>query len=600
MNKIYRNEYPRPNLVRKKWICLNGEWDFEFDDNNIGQMQKWYKSDKKFSGKINVPFAFQSKLSGINDTTFHDIVWYKRKFKVPNKWLDDRIILNFGAVDYRSKIYINGEMVGEHEGGHTSFSFDVTSYLTGNEEEITVYVEDPSEDETIPRGKQYWKEKSESIWYTRTTGIWQSVWIEPINEINISNIKFMPDVDKGNINIEFELSKVIEDLEASIEISFKNKVIVKDKVSIIDKYNNREINLFNKKIFRSPSHNMGWCWSPESPNLFDVKIVLRKYDVILDSITTYFGMRKIHTENGMIYLNNKPYYEKLVLDQGYWPDGLLTAPYDENYINDIKLTKQMGFNGCRKHQKVEDPRFLYWADKLGLLVWEEMANCAEYSLDSVERTIKEWIQVIKRDYNHPCIVAWVPINESWGVPQIGKDKLQQSHSLSLYYLTHSIDNSRVVISNDGWELTKTDICAVHNYCHGNKEEKEKYQYFIESLYSKENILKSQPGGKKIYADGFHHQGEPIMLTEFGGIAYDKSSPDGWGYTKVSTEKEFLEDYERVIDAIYNSQTIYGFCYTQLTDVEQEVNGLLTYDRQTKCSAEKIKKINDKYRNNIVW
>lgn len=582
---MYRTEYPRPNFVREQWLSLNGEWSFRFDN------EDWRK--------INVPFAFQSKLSGIGENRLCDIVWYKRTFKVPTEWKGKQVIIQFGAVDYKCMVHINGKQIGQHIGGHTNFSFDITNYLNWREEEILIYVEDPCEDETIPRGKQYWLEKPDGIWYKRTTGIWQSVWIEAVSQVHLEYIRFTPDVDRGNIEVELETALVIQGLKAEIEIYFQDLKVISDVISVNEKYNNRIINLFNKKILRSATHQSGWCWTPETPNLFDVIIRLVRDEIILDEVKTYFGMRKIHKENGMIYLNNRPYYQKLVLDQGYWPDGLMTAPSDECFQKDIKMAKAMGFNGCRKHQKIEDPRFLYWADKLGFLVWEEMPNCTEYSFESVERTVDEWMAAIKRDYNHPSIVVWVPLNESWGIPRVARNKMEQHHSLTMYHLTHSLDSTRLVVSNDGWELTETDICAVHNYNHGSKEEKEKYNYFIESISNKENILVSQPAGRTIYANGFHHKGEPILLTEFGGIAYDRNNNTGWGYTVVTTEEEFLRDYERVIDAVYRSEVIYGFCYTQLTDVEQEINGLLTYNREPKCNLDKIREINEKWRNNIV-
>ncbi|MCM3440355.1 glycoside hydrolase family 2 protein [Metabacillus halosaccharovorans] len=595
----FRQEYPRPQLVRGDWLNLNGEWDFEFDDQNIGLEEKWFKESAEYEQKINVPFAYQTKLSGINDSTFHDWVWYRREFTIPDSMNGKQIILHFGAVDYRAMVFINGNLVGSHEGGHTSFSFDITNYLQDGNQTLVVRVEDPSIDETIPRGKQYWIEKSAAIWYTRTTGIWQTVWIEAVNKTHIKKLRFTSDIDKGDITIDFEVAGDYINKKVEIDITFKDEVIANETIQIYENFVKRSINLYNRKIFRTGFHHVGWNWSPENPNLFDVKIRVKEQEQVLDTISSYFGMRKIHTENGMVYLNNRPYYQKLVLDQGYWPEGLLTAPTDEDLKKDIELTKEMGFNGCRKHQKVEDPRFLYWADKLGFLVWGECAASPSYSEDAVARLTNEWIEIIERDYNHPCIVTWVPINESWGVPSICNNDQQIHHSAAMYHLIHSLDTTRLVISNDGWELTKTDICAIHNYNHGQKDEVEKYNEFRNSLRTTENLLLSRPAGREIYTKGYHHSGEPILLTEFGGIGYKVGYDSGWGYTSVTNEEDFLADYERVMKAVYESSALHGYCYTQLTDVEQEINGLLTYDRKPKCDLQLLKKINDMWHVPIV-
>ncbi|MFT4414382.1 glycoside hydrolase family 2 protein [Fredinandcohnia humi] len=596
---IYRTEYPRPQLVRKEWQSLNGEWDFAFDDQNIGVKEKWFQNSNAFDKKINVPFAYQSKLSGINDPSFHDYVWYRREFSVPKEWLDQRIILHFGAVDYRAWIYVNGQLAGFHEGGHISFSLDVTDHLTGGTETLVVRVEDPSTDETIPRGKQFWIEKSDAIWYTRTTGIWQPVWMEPVSATSLAKVRFTPDIDQGNIIVELDVQGDYLEKQVDLEISFKGEKVVKDTIKLLEPHTKRAIDLYNRKIFRTAFHHTGWNWTPETPNLFDIKITLRDDATVLDEVDSYFGMRKVHVENGMVYLNNRPYYQKLVLDQGYWPEGLLTAPSDEDLKKDIELALEIGFNGCRKHQKVEDPRFLYWADQLGFLVWGECAASPSYSEDAVSRLTREWLEIIERDYNHPSIVAWVPINESWGVPFIKANKQQQHHSQAMYHLIHSLDTTRLVISNDGWELTQTDICAVHNYNHGSADEKAKYEVFKESLSTKEEILKSKPALRGIYADGFEHQGEPILLTEFGGIGFKVGEESGWGYTSVKNEEEFVADYRRVMEAVYASKVLHGYCYTQLTDVEQEINGILTYDRKPKCELSKIREINDMWHSPIV-
>ena len=279
--------------------------------------------------------------------------------------------------------------------------------------------------------------------------------------------------------------------------------------------------------------------------------------------------------------------------QGYWPTGLLTAPSDEDFVKDIEFAKEMGFNGCRKHQKMEDPRFLYWADKLGYIVWGECAAPPMYQPESVYRLMHEWTEIVERDYNHPSIIVWVPINESWGVPHIHCED-QQQFSQAMYHYLHSIDETRLVISNDGWEMTKTDICAIHNYMHGQKDEVEKYERYCEMLSTREKLVSYPSTAWQIYAQGFSHQGEPIILTEFGGIGFDVSGEKGWGYTSVQNEEEFLEDYGRIMDAVYASTGLWGYCYTQLADVEQEINGLLTYDRKAKCDLSKIAEINNRY------
>ncbi|WP_059173556.1 glycoside hydrolase family 2 [Bacillus sp. FJAT-27445] len=597
----YRHEYPRPQFVRNEWLNLNGEWDFAFDDENVGVREKWFQKGDAFDRKITVPFAYQSKLSGIHDPSFHDHVWYRREFSVPEGWKGKRAVLHFGAVDYRAWVYVNGQFVGFHEGGHTAFSLDITDELTWGTETVVVRVEDPSTDETIPRGKQFWVEKSDAIWYTRTTGIWQTVWLEPVGTASLSKLRLTPDIDRGDVIVEFDVKGDSAKKYAEIEISFKGERVARDTIELAESYTKRAINLYNRKIFRTSFHHIGWNWSPENPNLFDIKLSLKdtENDTVYDEVESYFGMRKIHAENGMVYLNNKPYYQKLVLDQGYWPEGLLTAPSDEDLKKDIELAREMGFNGCRKHQKVEDPRFLYWADQLGFLVWGECAAFPSYSEDAAARLTREWIEIIERDYNHPSVVAWVPVNESWGVPFIKNNKQQQHHSLAMYHLIHSVDPTRLVISNDGWELTKTDICAIHNYNHGGSEETAKYEEFKESLSTKENLLNSKPALRGIYADGFEYQGEPILLTEFGGIGFKAGDDSGWGYTSVKDEFEFVEDYRRVMEAVYASKALHGFCYTQLTDVEQEINGLLTYDRKPKCELAKVKEINDMWHSTII-
>lgn len=591
---MLKQAYPRPQLVRKEWLNLNGEWEFAFDDANVGLQEKWFKNATSFDQVIQVPFAYQTVLSGIHDSSFHDYVWYRRSFEIPNGMKKKRIILHFGAVDYHAMVYVNEQLVGSHEGGHTSFSFDITDHLTGGDETLALRVYDPSTDETIPRGKQFWEEASAAIWYTRTTGIWQTVWLEAVHETHLQKLRLTPLFDHGDVKIEFEIQQAYLGKKVEIEISFKGEKIVVHSVSPREIYTRLTVNLFNRKIFRTEYHHQGWSWSPEEPNLFDVTMRVLDENKVIDELESYFGMRKVHIENGMFYLNNRPYYQKLVLDQGYWPEGLLTAPSDDALKLDIKLAKEMGFTGCRKHQKVEDPRFMYWADQLGYLVWGECAASTTYSEDAVARLTREWLEILERDYNHPSLIAWVPINESWGVPHICNNEQQQQHALALYHLIKSLDMTRLVISNDGWEMTKTDICAIHNYHHGQKDEVEKYAYYKHVLGTKETILQAKPADRNIYTNGFQHEGEPILLTEFGGIGFKVGECAGWGYTSVANVDDYLADYQRIMEAVFASQILHGYCYTQLTDVEQEINGILTYDRKPKCDLKAI------YRLNNLW
>ena len=506
-------------------------------------------------------------------------------------------MLHFGAVDYHAMIFLNGGLVCEHEGGHTSFTVDITDFLDKNKKEqsLAVRVYDPLEDELIPRGKQIWEDQPKGIWYTGTTGIWQTVWVEKVNHKYISDLKFTSLFDEGKESIIC----ITEDTDfgdaIAYQISFEGNTICEGEVKCHNHTIKWDVDLIQNHIFRTNFHDNGWAWTPESPSLFEVLLVLKDAEGhVFDRVESYFGFRKVHKENGMVYLNNKPYYQKLVLDQGYWREGLMTAPADEAFKRDIELAKEMGFNGCRKHQKTEDPIFLYWADKLGFLVWGECASTVMYDPKAVKRLMTEWTEIIQRDYNHPSIIVWVPLNESWGIPNVHRNSMQQHFSQTMYHVLHALDDTRLVISNDGWEMTETDICAIHNYMHGQKEEVRKFAHYREMLANSRNLIDMPSTCWDIYAKGFAHTGEPVMLTEFGGIGFELSGEGAWGYTSVENEDDFLEDYTRIMDTIFDSVGLCGYCYTQLTDVEQEMNGLLTYDRRPKCDLTKIRAINERY------
>ena len=608
-----RNEYPRPQFRREQWLNLNGSWQFAFDNEKAGVAAHWERLGHELPLTIQVPFCPESKLSGIEDTSRHEYIWYKRRFTIPTDW-QGRIILNFGAVDYRSKVYVNGQLVGRHVGGHVSFSFDITEQLTddwaeGGEQELTVFCSDPSYDEAIPRGKQTWTDKSHGIWYTRTSGIWQTVWLEAVNEIRVDHMKLTPDIDRGMIGIELEMAGIrpgvqeTGELEVEFDIRFKGEAVARDRVGLNRvEILKREIYVFGDSSFTQLPHGSQRCWAPHRPNLFDLTVRLYRDGEVIETIDSYFGMRKIHTKDGQVYLNNRPYYQKLVLDQGYWPEGLLTAPSDEAFKYDIEMMKEMGFNGARKHQKVEDPRFYYWADTLGFLVWGEMAAASIFTDKAAMRLQHEWSEVIRRDYNHPCIAAWVPFNESWGVPNIQLNKAQQAHTMSLYYMLKSIDQTRPVISNDGWVMTKTDLVGIHNYAHGNPDlpqDAKKAAFYRDVMQSLDLTLSSQAVDLPVFADGYEYEGQPILLTEVGGVAFQNDDSKSWGYTQASDEEAYLRQLEHIFVSIMSSPFLNGFCYTQLTDVEQEMNGLLTYDRKPKTDPANIREILNRWRPNIT-
>lgn len=594
---IFRTEYPRPDFVRDSFQCLNGTWNFAFDDEDRGTEEKWYKGHS-FSGTIEVPFAYQAKLSGIGDPSFHDILWYEKEVVLTEDPAGKDVLLHFGAVDYICDVYVNGEYAGGHEGGDTPFTLCINPYLKDGAQKITLRVYDPCKDETIPRGKQFWKEEVDGIWYTPTSGIWQSVWVETVEKKRIESVKFITRFEEGKEDVKLFFHGKCDGLYAGVRITYKGEEIMESRTKCIGPELRLTADLIQNHIFRTNFHNSGMSWTPEKPNLFDVELTLEEKDgTVIDRVTTYFGFRKVHIENNMVYLNNKPYYHKLVLDQGYWPEGLLTAPSDEALKYDIEVSKKLGFNGCRKHQKAEDPRFLYWADQLGYLVWGECASIPTFGEKQVRREMSLWSEIVERDFNHPSIVCWVPINESWGVPEIHNDRQQQHYSQTFYHYLHSIDPTRLVISNDGWELTETDICAIHNYEHGENAESKKAEIFKEMFASRKELLNHPCGVWDVYAKGFSDEGRPIMLTEFGGIGFDVSHDEekAWGYSSVKNEEQFVAEYQRVLDVVLASPVLSGFCYTQLTDVEQEVNGLLTYDRKWKCDPEKIQAINTQFR-----
>jgi beta-galactosidase/beta-glucuronidase len=578
---IPRPEYPQPQFQRADWMNLNGVWAFDFVDANAGLDANWAAPDHNFSRSILVPFCFESPLSGIGDKGFHPYCWYQRKFSRPENWESRRVLLHFGAVDYKATVWVNGHFAGEHEGGHTPFRLDITGLLHAGANTLTVRVEDPPEDRRIPRGKQHWKKGSASIFYTRTSGIWQTVWLESVGSTYLERVKIDPRAD-GAVAFQARIARCSDEVQFFATVKRSGRVLGVSMARPVGGQATASVVVVDPE----------W-WSPDEPNLYEVTLELRKGDEVLDSVESYFGFRTVRVQDGRVLLNGNPIYLKMVLDQGYWPEANLTPPSDEAIRDDIRLTKEMGFNGARKHQTIEDPRYLYWADRMGLLVSAEMANAYLFDDAYVSRFTKEWIEAVQRDYNHPSIIMWAPLNESWGVPDAA-DPRQQSHMRAMYHLTRSLDSTRLVIDNDGWEHTEnTDLFAIHDYTRTGEQ---LFERFIRCPDSEAPLPQA---GKMYLAPGCKYNGAPLFLSEFGGIAYipeaEKNSiPDNsWGYSGIElTEAAALERMRRLYQAIARLPRFAGICYTQLCDVEREVNGLLTYDRRPKFDPAEIRAIND--------
>lgn len=566
--------HPRADFARSNWLSLNGEWDFEFDDSDIGLKDKWYLR-KGLKSKIEVPFVYQSQASGINDSSIHEVMWYQKEIEVPSSFKKD-IYLCFSAVDYKAQVWLNGHFVGEHEGGYTPFSFLITDYLENNKALVTLRVEDKV-DCTQPRGKQYWKERGDRCWYTPSSGIWQSVYLEERGEVFFTSLYCTPNIDDSTVKIDFSLNrKPRADEEISFTVIKDNSEITAIRLSSKERIDTITLHIKEDDMIDETHH-----WSPDNPILYTLKAEIENKDCVI----TYFGMRKISTSNGRILLNNRDFYIRAILDQGYWQHSLLTPPSDDDIIKDIKLIKAMGFNCVRMHQKIEDPRFYYWCDRLGLALWAELPSAYSFSEEECSNLLRDMGEFITRDYNHPSIIVWVPLNESWGVRNIYSNKKQQSFALTLYNYIKYRDQSRLCDTNDGWEQVTSDLCCVHDYV-------KDYSGLKKNWENIDVTLSTSVQNRKIYSEGFSHSNEPLLITEFGGIALNRDmDKTNWGYSGgEESEESFLLRFKGLIQAIRENESIAGFCYTQLTDVMQEVNGLVKINREEKVALDKIREI----------
>ncbi|MDP4152009.1 MAG: glycoside hydrolase family 2 TIM barrel-domain containing protein [Bacillota bacterium] len=554
---IPREEYPRPQMVRKDWVNLNGLWEFEFDFGKTGRERHLIHKDK-FEREILVPFCPESKLSGIEYTDFMNSVWYRRTFSVPQEWRKNRILIHFEAVDYDCEVWINGTSAGRHKGGYTPFTFDISALVTDGENTLTVCVEDDNRTGLQPSGKQSNHYNSKGCLYTRVTGIWQTVWLESVPETHIKSYKITPDIDNGCVHISMYLSSSYQKKHIAAKAYYEGK-----EVGHTTATSNGSSANFTLKL--SELH----IWQPLDPKLYDIELTLSS-DGKEDKITGYFGMRTIEIAGNCVLINGKPVFQRLVLDQGYYPGGIYTAPSDEALRRDIELSLALGFNGARLHQKVFERRFLYWADKLGYIVWGEYGN---WGFDHTKASalgifMPEWLEAVERDYNSPALIGWCPFNETWDV-----NGSRQNNALlkDIYLLTKAVDKTRPVIDTSGNFHVITDIYDIHTY----EQDVDKFRENFSVMSDNEHVYDN-------HKDRQTYMGQPYFVSEYGGIWWNSKDEKGWGYgTRPESIEEFAERFEGMADILLTNPRIFALCYTQLYDVEQEVNGLYYYDRTPK-------------------
>ena len=571
--------HPRPLLYRDSWTSLNGTWDFVIDADARWRTPR----EVRWNGTITVPFAPETAASGVGDTGFYRRCWYRRAFEAPPLERNERLLLHFGAVDWAATVWVNGALAGCHEGGYTPFSLDLTDLLVDEgPQTIVLRADDDPADLAKPRGKQDWKLEPHSIWYPRTTGIWQTVWLERVPATWIGSVRWVPNLERWEIGFEAWVEgEPRERLWLSVKLWANGQLLADDTYKVVAGEVHRRIALSDPGIddFRNEL-----LWSPEKPTLIEAHLHLwAGREEPLDTAKSYTALRSIAVQGNRLVLNGRPYYLRLVLDQGYWPESGMTPPNEAALQRDVELVKAMGFNGVRKHQKIEDPRFLYWADRLGLLVWEEMPSAYRFTKRSIQRLTREWMEAVRRDLSHPCIIAWVPFNESWGVPNLPDNLAERNWVRALYHLTKTLDPTRPVIGNDGWESIATDVIGIHDY-DGDPERILK-RYHADDILPR--LLKQErPGGRLLVLEEHVSETLPVMLTEFGGITESKAK-GAWGYSRAQSGEDLAERYGELLAAV-NSLTLFsGFCYTQFTDTYQEANGLVRADRTPKFPLEEM-------------
>lgn len=575
-----RLSHPTPQFMRDGWMDLNGSWEFEFDQQDCGLAQGWYR-EHCFGRVIQVPFAWQSALSGIEagEECSAQVVWYRRVL-CHTPVAGQRLLLHFDACDYHTILWVNGQRVGEHRGGFSPFTVDVTAELWQGENTLVVRVEDATAPTQL-LGKQSWKGENFLCWYTPTTGIWQSAWAEIVPVQYMTHARIEPDLDTATVSITvfMNTSRAVGAVE--LEVHYHNRMVNSAIVPVRDGIATAvlEVGSDDCDFLVDP-------WSPESPSLYDLFLTYRAEGGELDRVTGYFGMRKIAVSGNRVLLNNKEFYQKLVLNQGYYGKGGMTPQSPQMLLEDVEKIKRCGFNGMRIHQKVEFSTLLFLCDYYGLVVWSEIPS---FYRDDPRARAEFWEQlpqIVEKQRNHPSIITWVLFNESWGLQGIHNNRSQQQLVDAAYAYLHSCEPSRLIIGNDGWEHTQTDLLTIHDYAQSAKVLGARFNAPADNL----NGSFSQTSQRNNFAEGYRYSGQPVLISELGGIAWG-GGEDSWGYGKRPTSpKGVLERLRELIEAVLQLDGVCGFCYTQWSDVEQEVNGLLDAEHREKFSPEQIAEI----------
>lgn len=560
--------YPRPLMKRPNWMSLDGPWDFAFISEPQFQNPQLLNLDQLHRMTIQVPYSYHTKQSLIHDESYHPHLWYRKLVSVSIK-PNQTLYLHFEAVDYHAKVYVNSQYVGSHEGGYNRFSFDITPFVKREEIEIEVFVEDTLSREQ-PRGKQRYKNENFECWYIETSGIWKTAWMEIVEHTHIKNVEYV--YSSTMFTLQLNLQAMTDEDILQVEIIDSNKQAICSYLGIPK--TQVELSL--------PSDIK--LWSAENPYLYDIVVTLWKNHQVVDQVFSYVGFRFL-SWNQEYCINGTPLYLKMILDQGYFDTKHLTCTVDDLY-KDLFLIQSMGLNGIRKHEKIEDQRFNYLCDVLGIYTWQEMPSFYQYTEQSKRRLKTEWTEVIHQYKLHPSIIAWVPFNESWGIFDVMHDISQQKYTEKIVFLTKELDSTRPVVSNDGWEHTVSDLVTLHNYAEYGETLLQTYQD-MKKVLSNEEVHPKPP--RLAFCERYQYHSQPILLTEFAGIAFE--GKDGWGYGRsVQSADEFIKRLKSLVDAIYQIPRFQGYCVTQLTDVQQEKNGLLYENREPKVPLDDMKRI----------